>query len=322
VQRALFASDAPLALTLVADFRAVNRDRNPESTRTFPATAIVAGPDGGESRLAIRIRTRGHSRRDPRTCSFAPLRLEFPGHTDGTLFEGHTALKLTTHCRDVDLYEQYVYREYLVYRILNLLTPRSFRARLATVAYVDASSKKRLTTRAGMFLEDDDDVASRLDGEMTELAGMTFAAVDAEAMTLVALFEYMVGNTDVSMYKLHNITLVRTSTGVVYPVPYDFDYSGLVNARYASPDRELGLSSVRERLYRGPCRTVDELTPLLDRFRAVREEVMDLYTGLPQLENGYRKDAKRYLDQFFRTIERPGDVKRAFIDGCGKRVTM
>ena len=31
---------------------------------------------------------------------------------------------------------------------------------------------------------------------------------------------------------------------------------------------------------------------------------------------------KAYLEQFYRTIDRPGDVKRAFIDGCVKRAYM
>ena len=118
LQRALFASEEPLPITLIADFKAVNRDRNPESTKVFPATLVVAGRNGGEDRIKVNIRTRGHSRRMSTTCTFAPIRLEFPEKATGTVFEGHKSLKLGTHCRDVDLYEQYVYREYLVYRDL------------------------------------------------------------------------------------------------------------------------------------------------------------------------------------------------------------
>ena len=320
-QRALFADDALLPVTLIADFKAVNRDRNPASTRTFPATLVVAGRNGGDDRLEVRIRTRGHVRRLSVTCGFAPLRIEFTGNAAGTVFEGHKSLKLGTHCRDVDAYEQYVYREYLAYKIFNRVTPRSFRARLARATYVDAATSKPITTRAGLFLEDDDDVARRLDGSTAGLQGSTFAMVDREAMTFVGLFAYMIGNTDMSLFKLHNIVLVRTPAGT-YPVPYDFDYSGLVNARYAVPAKELGLSGVRERAYRGPCLSAEEFAPVLARLSAVRGEILALYDGVPSLDDGYRKDAKGYLDQFFKLIEKPGDVKRAFIEGCGKRTTM
>ncbi len=129
----------------------------------------------------------------------------------------------------------------------------------------------------------------------------------------------MIGNTDVSLLKLHNIILVRDSSGIVYPVPYDFDYSGVVNARYAVPAQALNLATVRERLYRGPCLTQDNLTPILTRLGGMRENIMSLYDSLPALDSGYRKDAKGYLEGFFKIIDKPGDVKRAFIDGCHRK---
>src|SRR5689334_20773519 len=117
--RALFTNEAPLAITLTSDFKAVQRDRNPESTKLFPA----------------------------------PLRVEFdPQTTAGTVFEGHRALKLGTHCREADLFEQYMPREYVAYRILNLLTPRSFRARLVDASYINAPDGKKLAERQGLFI--------------------------------------------------------------------------------------------------------------------------------------------------------------------------
>jgi len=319
LERALFASEEPLPVTLIADFKAVNHDRNPESKKVFPGTLVVAGRNGGEDRIPVNIRTRGHSRRMSTTCTFAPIRIEFPQKVTGTVFEGHKSLKLGTHCRDVDSYEQYVYREYLVYKIFNRMTARSFRARLASATYVDATTSKPLSSRAGLFIEDDDDVARRLGGETTELQGMTFSHVDMETMTLLGLFEYMIGNTDVSLLKLHNIVLVRSATGIVYPVPYDFDYSGVVNARYAVPAQALNLATVRERLYRGPCLTQEDLTPFLARVSGMRENILSLYETIPALDAGYRKDARNYLDGFFKIIEKPGEAKRAFIDGCNRK---
>ena len=146
-------------------------------------------------------------------------------------------------------------REYLVYRIFNLLTPRSFRARLAKATYVDAASGMPLTTRYGMFLEDDDDVARRMDGRIAELFNASFKEVDAESQTLMFLFEYMIGSTDLSIIKLHNVRLVQDRARVLYPVPYNFDLSGLVDTSYSLVDKRLGIASVRDRLYRGPCRT-------------------------------------------------------------------
>ncbi len=319
-QRPLFATDAPLTITLTSDFKAVNRDRNPKSTTLFPATIAVAKRDGSVATLPVQIRTRGHSRRLQRTCSFAPLRIEFdPQTTAGTIFEGHRALKLGTHCRADDLYEQYMPREYVAYRIFNLLTPRSFRARLVDASYIDRASGEKIAERQALFIEDDDDVARRAEGRITDAEKLVFARLERDTLTLMTLFEYMIGNTDVSIYAQHNVRVIeRPGVGLFYPVPYDFDYSGLVNARYALPATVLNLTSVTERAYMGPCRPLAELEPYFEQFRAVRPKIMDIVASVPGLSENYRKDAAKYLGNFYETIEKPRQAREAFLDRCNK----
>ncbi len=318
-RRELFASDAPLPITLTAAFKDVQRDRKPESTKLFPATLSVARRDGSIATLPVQIRTRGHSRRLARTCAFAPLRLEFdPATTAGTIFEGHRSLKLGTHCRDADLFEQYMPREYVAYRIFNLLTPRSFRARLVDASYIEQASGKKLAERQGLFIEDDDDVARRMEGRVTEGQKVVFARLDRETLTLMALFEYMIGNTDVSIYLQHNSRIVETPSRTLYPVPYDFDYSGLVNARYAIPAKILNLVSVQERAYLGPCRPLEELQPHFDKLRSVRPQVIEIISTVPGLSEGYRKEATKYLDRFYETLTKPREAKAAFLERCNK----
>src|SRR5215471_921473 len=302
--RPLFSTETPLEFTLTADFKTVNKDRNPNSTKVFPATLTV-----GETTFPLNIRTRGHVRRMQQTCTFAPLRLEFDEtKTKGTIFEGHKNLKLGTHCRDADLFEQYVPREYSAYKIFNLLTPRSFRARLAKATYVDEVTKKPIGSRMALFIEDDDDVARRLEGRTIETQKLVFRQVDYDTATLMTIFEYMIGNTDMSMYLLHNVVLVQTPKKTVYPVPYDFDYSGLVDARYAIPAKQFNITSVRDRVYRGPCRTPAEFQSFFEKFNEVKPKVMELYEQIPGMDPGFRKDAQKYLDGFYSTINKPGDV--------------
>jgi hypothetical protein len=321
-QRPLFASKEPVSFTLMADFGAVQRDRNPESTKLFPATLVVAHADGSEASIPMQIRTRGHSRRKPDFCTFAPLRLQFETNPVGTVFEGQRALKLGTHCRDLGDYEQYVLREYAVYEMFNVLTHRSFRARLGKARYVDARSKREVASRMSLFLEDDDDVARRLEGRASDQLKVSFRRTHSDTLTLMTLFEYMIGNTDMSILALHNVRLVRTPDETFYPIPYDFDYSGVVNARYAVPDPRLHISSVRDRVYRGPCRTHEQFEATFAHLRTSREKLFAVYDQVPGLKTGYIRQAKSYLEQFFRTIDEPGRVKRAFIDGCDGRAGM
>jgi hypothetical protein len=313
--RRLFRGAEPLTVTLTANFNVVHKDRDENSTKRFPATLVATGDK--EKPVNVNLGTRGHFRLRQTSCSFVPLRVEFdrPGAA-GTVFDGQKSLKLVTHCRENKAYEQYVMREYLVYRIFNLLTPRSFRARLAKATYVDSASGKLLTTRYGMFLEDDDDVARRMDGRIAELFNASFKELDAESQTLMFVFEYMIGSTDLSVVKLHNVRLVQDRARVLYPVPYDFDLSGLVDTSYSLVDKRLGIASVRDRLYRGPCRTAAELEPVLEKMRATRQEVLALYDSLPDLDPAYQRDAKKYLEEFYSLIARPDRVKRLLVDGC------
>jgi hypothetical protein len=318
-QRPLFASDEPLMLTLSADFKAVNADRTESSGKRFPATLSI-GPEGGPT-IPVKLGTRGHFRLRHANCTQVPLRVEFPKkESAGTVFDGQSALKLVTHCRDN--YEQHVLREYLVYRIHALVAKLAFRVRLAKITYVDTNSGKPAATRYGMFLEDDRDVARRAEARAIELPRSGFKDLDAEALNTMAVFEYMIGNTDVSIFKLHNVKLMVTPSRTIYPVPYDFDFSGLVDAPYANPEPKLGISSVRDRLYRGPCRTEPEFEAVLDKFRRTKNDVMALYDSLPDLTPGYRKQARAYLEDFYAIIGRPDRAKKALVDGCVRAETM
>jgi hypothetical protein len=319
--RSLFGEAQPLAFTLTADFAAINKDRNPQSTRRFPATLSVSG--GASTSLPVRLGTRGHFRLMARNCGFVPLRVEFPrDRLAGTPFDGQSALKLGTHCQNEREYEQYTLREYLTYTLFNMVTPRSFRARLAQATYVDQKSSKPLTTRYALFIEHENDVARRLAGRVVELERLEFKDLDRDALTTMMLFEYMIGNTDFSIWALHNVRIVQDKKKTLVPVPYDFDISGLVAPPYAVPDARLRLANVGERFYRGPCRTVEEFDSAAGLFRERRAQMVAAIDGQPDLAPASRGHMKAYLEGFFRAIERPASIKRYFVDGCRPQPAM
>ena len=315
-RRRLFRSDEVLPVTLKADFRAVMRDRNQDSVKTFPATISFPAGDGSVQSIPLQIRTRGHSRRNVRTCSFAPLRLEFDkARTKNTVFDGHGALKLGTHCRAGQ--QEIILREHAIYKMFNLLTPRSFRSRVAKMTYLDAATGKLVAEEAGLFIEDDDDVARRLEGRITTVAKPLFVTIEPDSLNRMTLFEYMIGNTDFSIMEQHNVRLVQTQAGRRFVVPYDFDYSGLADADYANPSKALPIVSVHERLFRGPCRTAAEWQPYVAQLREVKSKAMALVEA-PELSASYRQEARSYLEQFYRMLDQPAAFKRAILDPCVK----
>lgn len=312
----LFASTEPVVFTLSADFKALNKDRSQESTKRYPAEIKVAGEGGKEVTLPVQLSARGHLRRMARTCDFVPIRIEFPKDgRAGTVFARQEALKLVVQCVKGGDYEQFILKEYLAYRLHNLISPhRSFRARLARVNYVDKATGKPAGVRHAMFLEDDGDVAKRMEGRIVKLPRVEFKDVDSDSLMPMMLHNYMIGNTDFSIYALHNVVLVQRPDKSLHPVAYDFDISGLVHPPYAAPQRELLITSVRDRLYRGPCRRQEQVDPYIANFVAKKDQVLALPASIPGLDKDSQRNVKDYLEDFYSSIKTTKDVKRLFVD--------
>ena len=315
----LFAGQDPIAVVISADFKAVQKDRDLESKTLYPGTLAIVADGKPGTPIAIELRTRGHVRRNARLCEFAPLRLEFPKEgVKGTLFEGQGAIKLGTHCQSEDVYQQYVLKEYLANRLLNTLSPRSLRVRLAQVTYADTAPGRKPFTRLGIFYEDVSDLAKRMEARELPVPQQRFQYVDQPALLFMSLFQYMIGNTDYSIMQLHNVIMLDDARGVRSTVPYDFDYSGLVNAHYAVPGKELNLASVRQRMYRGPCKTEAEVAQALQPFRDKQADLLALPASLVAfgLDDGPRRSTEKYLNEFFDLISRPDKVKKVFVTDC------
>jgi hypothetical protein len=272
--------------------------------------------------LPVKVRTRGIFRLQRRTCWFPNLRLNFPKEeTEGTLFEGQDKLKMVNYCQDQDSYEQNVLEEYLVYRIYNILTDMGFLVRLARITYVDTSGKDDPLTRMGFILEHEDAMAARQDGTVLEVASASAESFQQDQAALLYVFQYMIGNTDWSITRSHNVTVMRIGWSEYYPVPFDFDFSGLVDAPYAAPNPVIAhlIRSVRQRLYRGICNDAIDYQAVFARFIEKQDEILELVrTHPPELSERNRRDAARYLEDFYRVITDEGRARRYIVDVCRK----
>jgi hypothetical protein len=314
----LFASHELLHFRLQSDYDAVFKERG-QTSHPHPAILSYTDSTGAPVTLNIHIKTRGNFRLKKSTCEFPPLRLEFPKKAvEHTIFAGQSKLKLTVHCQDKkERYEQQLLLEYLIYRAFNVLTPNSFLVRLAQFTYVDSAGKRDSLTRYAFFLEENERMAERLGGKVRNQQHIHDEVTQPTPMMLIWMFQYFIGNTDYSVWALHNIVLVQQpDQGLPLAVPYDFDWSGVVNAPYARPDGRLPIRSVRDRLYRGYCRTPEEVTQVIALFNEKKEAIYDLYRNQEGLDPKMRDEALKYYDDFYKTINDEGSVKREFIEGC------
>jgi hypothetical protein len=273
-------------------------------------------PDSTLVSERIRVRARGNFRRG--YCYVPPLKFNFHNKTSPILYP-LDELELTCSCRPGDLYDQLVYKEYLVYRIYNVITVRSQRVRIVNLTIEDSAGKKKTVNLPAFLIEDLDDVASRNDCKEIKIEKLHTENTDRQQMTLVALFEFMIGNTDWSVYANHNIKFITEKQPAVtkpYAIAYDFDYAGLVNAPYAVPEPALGISSVTERLYRGFPRSIEELQEVSKIFVERKDSIYSMIENFKLLQPRHKSEMKRYLDEFYYLIADPRRMKKEFIDNA------
>ncbi len=291
-----------------------------EGEEEHPGSLSYIGESGDTVTVDVELKTRGHFRRQRRTCDFPPLRVDVKtGSATGTIFENQDKLKLVTHCRDgSEEYEQGVLIEYLLYRAYNLLADSlSFRVRIAHITYVDTAGRRDSVTRYGFLIESEELIAARLRTEFMEMQGLSpIDHLESNSMVRVALFQFMALNTDWDVAGLHNIKLIGPIDGLVYPMPYDMDWSGIIANRYAKPDPGLGIRSVRDRLYRGFCRPASAYHSAITEFDARRSEIYELFRAQQGLDPRRVERALDDLDEFYEILADPDKFNHYILERC------
>ncbi len=284
-----------------------------------PGVISYEDADGAEKNVKIRIRTRG--RWNPKTarCEFPSLFVFFDEDTTtGTVFEGENMLPLTTHCRHhYRNYRDYVQIEYLAHRIYGLLTDVSLRTRLLKVTYADANSRMS-RTRYSFFIEHFDKLGARTGKKWVEVDRVDLDRVRPEEMATLSIYQFLIANLDWSALRGHNVAMFEDAGGILTPVPFDFDYSGIVYTPYASPPSELPVYSVTNRYYRGLCWPGLDWDGLFDRFTAIRGDVFEELERLPRVSRKERRRVRYFLGAFFEMLESEEDRREEIVDACRK----
>jgi hypothetical protein len=306
-----FLDEQPLDVTISTDIGNLLSGRIKDEYQSAKFTFKL--PDSSTVSEMIRLNVRGHSRRE--ICKMPPIRLLFRNPTSPRLSSLKT-LKLVNVCRFSPADKQLLLKEYLIYKMYNLFTDKSFRVRLLNITYEDSKGSKKPFTQYGFVVENVDAVAKRNKCKEMDDVKISQETSDRPNMTQVALFEYMISNTDWSVWNNHNIKLLypkKDSIAKPFALPYDFDNSGFVNADYAVPDPLMGVESVTERVYRGFPRTTEELDAAIQVFNSKKDKIYELINTFEPLPSGSKKTAISYLNDFYKTINDPKEVKNVFI---------
>jgi len=308
-------STVPFELTLTVNLKRLKDDKM--DLAPWEAATVTYTEGAASVTHPARVRTRGISRL--KICNFfPPIWIDFNSKdTKSHVFDNLNRFKLVSPCKFPSAFERYAIEEYNLYRLHALMTPVSHLTRMIHLTVVDSASKKPEFTRYAFAVEDADALAARLGGKKFAEEGAKASDMQQYQTAMIGMLQYMIGNTDFSIYALHNAELVQLPDGV-YPIAYDFDQAGVIAPPYAVPDARLEIRSVKERIYRGLCVSPDTVTRILTELREKRAAINALYTDDigKLISNNGAKESISWFDDFYKDMSNPKTVKSEVLDKC------
>jgi len=314
----LFEDEAPLEITLQFDLSTYLKTK---SKKEYMKGKITFHPGNADTIIKnINIRARGIFRNE--WCYYGPMELNFKkadfGYSD---LDSIKKIKLVPQCTAGSESEKNILIEYLIYKMFNVMTDTSFRVRLLKINYVDSENKKKPFTQFGFFLEPVKMLTTRTNSLEIESGALNQKSIYPRVMDRIAIFNYMIGNYDWAVPNQHNIKvlkpLVFNVSNLAAAVPYDFDFTGLVNAGYAIPeDKITGTTNIRERIFLGVCRTREEYRKDLVEFVEKKDDFYRIINEFPYLNTKQKKDLIMYLDEFFNQCSGKQNIINVFLNNC------
>lgn len=312
----LFSSDSILELRISMNVEDVIKDI--EVRDEHEATLSYKLSDGNDESFKIKVVVRGKTRTNTKVCRFPPLKLNFKKKkVANTVFAGQNKLKLVTHCNSRAINEEYILREYYVYKLHQLVTPYSFNVRLCKITYDDEEGKFEPTPHYGFLIEDIDDVAKRNGMKEFNDSIHNQEVCNRVELDRLMLFQYLIGNLDWSVPFRHNFKLIANKDkSFPIAIPYDFDFTGMVNTSYAKPPVEIDVPTVRTRVFRGLCRMEGGYDAARDYFQELKPEVYAIYTESEYLSDKSKTYAIKYLDNFYKVLDNPKSFEQKVAQAC------
>ena len=310
-----------LELTLKTNLKDLIKNKSAKEKQ--PATLTITRPDGTSEKWEIKVAPRGNMRNN--ICYVPPLKIDFAkGDLEKKgLIRNPDDLKMVIECKSGGQYTNYVFKEYLAYKMYNIITENSFRVQLGKLTIVDSEGKHKDVETYTFLIENEDDLARRLGGEAVDTRLLSERILDPETFDQMCLFQFLIGNTDWHIKNLHNLKFFKVGhLEKLVTVGYDFDYSGFVGTGYAVPHDKLPITNVRERFFLGSCREEGTYDATIKLFQSKKEELMTLCRDFPMLDEKAKKPVISYLEAFYNILENPKKVKKMIVKHCNMHVKI
>lgn len=259
--------------------------------------------------LSTKVRPRGKFRRS--MCEFPPLRLNFDKQElrELNLYQQYDKLKLVTHCNSENVDAKYLLKEYWTYKLFNEVTDSSFRVHLLEITFIDEVDASKKIKSLAFIIENTNEMAHRLKGEIVEGVGIPSSAVSPDSYHDALIFNYMIGNADWRIDLQKNLKLVKHHNSDLYTmVPYDFDFAALVSPPYLRGGGEKARSDLNQRAVSSADKTL--LNRSLQKFKGLQKTGFTCFKQCDKLKMQEKAEMTVYLKSFFRKAKK----KEQFVD--------
>ncbi|GAB5553187.1 MAG: hypothetical protein Sapg2KO_27780 [Saprospiraceae bacterium] len=299
-------------LTIETDVKKLIKDKRKENYQG--ASITFNGLEGETIEMAAKIRSRGNIRKE--VCYFPPVKLKMKKKALKKLgFDTLNQVKMVIQCQSSKQGLSYLLKENLIYQMHQPIGPISYQTKLIKLNLIDKKGKTQ--ELFGFLIEEEREFCARLESRIPPGKGrISDRLIDRDAYLKMVFFQYMILNTDWQMINRHNLEFVlMKGQDKFMPIPYDFDYSGMVGTNYAVPDISRGIKNVQEPCFLGKDVTEEEAQSTANYFLSKKDAV---YAALEADQHLTKKDSKairKRLDFFFKELESKRIIRNVFATG-------
>ena len=296
----LFIDQKPLKIRLNYSNNNLNKNTNDS---TLMKTKLFFIQENKNKEIDVLLRARGNFRR--KHCYFTPVKIKIKKRdASNTIFSDNRTLKLVLPCKNERDKNDNILKEFIAYKIYEIISPFYFKTRRLEINYTDQKPKKQKNFNLiGFFIEDDDKVAKRFDSKIIKRKISPLAMDDFNSVNL-SFFNFLIGNTDFSSAHQHNGKLLFYEKKII-PIPYDFDLTGWVKPKYGlGITNRLGYS-FEERNYIGFKREKSIYSKVRNHYLTLKEKILKT-VKLYEPEFEYKKSYNlmmNYLGEFYEILE-------------------
>lgn len=295
-------------LVLDTDVRSLIKHKKKENYQA--AGFQFQGPQGDWISLSAKVRARGNMRKQ--VCYFPPLKINLKSKDLEKLqLDQLDKLKLVFQCWDNKRGYEILHREQLLYRLHGIIGPISYRTILVRVQLGDKYDEPH----HAFLIEEESEFKQRLNGPIVEKGHIRTSMIDREAYLRMCFFQYLILNTDWYMYNLHNLEFIMPEgKDKLLPVPYDFDYAGLVDASYAVPHASRNIKDVKKPCYLCESVSEEEVQQMAAFFQEKKAALYQAVKDYPYLDEKIKKIYRDRLDSFFDEMENEKLLSKRFVN--------